>query len=1481
MFTPVFNQPQPLYFGGEQTDEFWSGKLDDVAIWTKALSGPQIANLYTKAATPLTVASVGTQRTPLASATTYGFRRAFTFTGTPSRTSLNLKLLVEDGCTVWLNGTQVYTQNDPASAGTAIATVSADIALPNSALLHGTNVIAVRVSTFAGDPDMVFGAQLTLSETLPTPADQLSGLVFNEISAAGAGFQLELANPSAVSIPLAGTSIRSSSGASYTFTTGTLGGGGYLVLSAAQLGFTPANNDKLFLFKAGGTELLDARQVTKKLRGLAAQFPGRWLYPSAATFGAANAFTFNSAIVINEIMYAQRPLTQSPFAEDSEQWVELYNRSAAPVLLTGWSFADGITFNFAAGTTLPAGGYLVVSNNSSALQAKWPSVAAVITGNFSGSIKHGGERLQLCDANGNPANEVSFHNDAPWPIPANGGGSSIELRDPRADNSRPEAWAASNEAARGSWQNFSFTAQAAPGEGSDPTQWNEFIFGLLGAGSVMIDDVSVTQAGTQLIQNGSFGSGAANWRFLGTHSRANVITDPFGSGQVLRVDATDASEHMHNHCETTLVSGGAEASINSALTYTVSFRARWVSGSNQLNSRLYFDRIAHTSLLPVAAGGGTPGAANTALVANLGPTFSGLTHSPAVPAASQPATVSVSASDPDGIAAVTLFYAVNGAAFTSLPMTAQSGGTFSANIPGQAAGAKVQFYVQAADSLGALGFAPPLGANSRALIPWDDGQARLTLNGVQPNNIRIVLKDADVTTLHTPTNVMSNERLPCTVIWNERDVYYDCGTHLHGSERGRDQPTRISYNLRFPATNLLLGAVDSLVIDRSGAGNESSEKEILIKRAITHAGGLPGSEDDLCRVIAPQSAQTGPAILGRQRIVTGEYLDSAYASGSNGELFKYELIYYPLTTVDGNHQSLKLPEPDDVRGVNVTSLGTDKEAYRWHWLISNNEVQDDYSNLMTFLTAYGRGNDAQYYSDTGALMDVSEWLRAFAIETLFGIGDNYATGSQHNFYLYHRPADGRWIFFPYDMDFTFNNDATSTMFPSGDLAKLTGTAANLRTYWAHVRDLCQTSFSSAYLTPWAQHYNNFVSEDLTQYMSYIDTRRAYALSQLGAAVPTVPFAITTPNGSAPVPTVTLAGTAWVDVAQLRLAGSSLPLAVTWTSPTTWQASVTIAPGTNLITINAFDSLGALITPPNTASVTITGSGSIVPADASNLVISEIMYHPGPPSAGEIAAGFTDGEAFEYLELQNISPSNTLSLANCAFTAGIAMTLPATTLAPGARALVVGNTAAFTHRYGTSLTLLGPGYQPGNFLSNSGDHLILLAADGQAIRNFSYDDHAPWPAAADGSGFSLVLINPATNPDHGDPASWRASIAIHGNPGTSDASTFTGDPLGDDNGDGIVNLLQYALAGSTPVTLPSGGSDGGFLTLTFCRNLAADDLVLTVQRSTDLSTWTSGSDVAFVSETPLGDGSSTCVWRSAYPLLPANPQEYLRLQVTRP
>ena len=1299
-------------------------------------------------------------------------------------------------------------------------------------------------------------------------------IVFNEISPGGSGFKLELANLTNASIDLTGMIIKSSAGVSYTLPAQSLGANGFLALTAATLGFTPISGDKLFLFKANGTDVLDSRQVTGKLRG---RSQGRWLFPASATFGSANNFNFNTAIVINEIMYHPRPLSQSPFTESTEQWVELYNRSGSSVDMSSWKLAGGISFKFPSGTSIPAGGYLVVSNNSSALQLKWPAVASKIIGNFTGSLSHKGDQVELDDASNNPVNIVNFSDGGRWAEAADGGGSSLELRDPRADNTTPEAWGASNESARGSWQTFTWQGTAT-NLNNDPTQWNEFDFGLLDNGTYLIDDISVLEnnsgSNRQVIQSGDFESGLGTWRCLGTQGHASIINDPSGSGKVLQVISTGGTEHMHNHVETTLKSAGSYITINSANTYTISFRARWVSGSNLLNTRLYFNRLAQTVVLPVADGGGTPGAPNSDAVVNLGPTYTTLTHSPAVPAAGQPATVSVVASDPDNIASVTLFYSVNGGTFTSTTMTLQNG-SYSGVVPGQASGAKVQFYVQATDALGASSFFPAGGPSSRAIIPWNDGQALLSVNGVNPTNIRIVMTPADVTTLYTTTNVMSNDPIGCTIILDESTIFYNCGIHLKGSERGRDQDTRVSFTVSFPSSQKLYGVNKSAEMDRSGGGNVTSQKEILIKHAITHAGNIPGGESDLCHVIAPLSKHTGPAILTKEEYDSA-YLDNQYASGSDGRMFKYELIYHPTTTSGGGVENLKLPEPDDVVGVGVNGLGVGKELYRWHFLNENNEDADDYSGLMTMLNAFGRSPDTQYFTDTTNMLDVPEWLRCFAIESLFGIGDNYGgDGSQHNLILYNRPSDSRWLFMPHDMDFIFNNNSSGGVIVNSDLSKLLGKPANARLYYGYLRELCLSTYNTTYLQPWAAHYTKFLNEDLTQTMSYVSTRNSTVLNTVNTAIPPVSFNITTANNTSfPGSFATITGTGWIDINSFQLAGAVDPLTATWNTTTAWQIQLPIVQGSNSFTINAYDSQGALI---GSKTVTVIGTGPLVPAAAGNLVISEFMYHPSDPTSAEVTAGYTDGDDFEFVELQNIS-SSTLDLTGVAFTVGINYTFASgTQLAPGGRLLVTNNRPGFLFRYGNSLPVAAGQYGPATKLSNSGEEIVLTDAAGRDIVRFTYSDSAPWPVDADGMGYSLVLINPTSNPDPTVVSNWRLSVGLGGNPGTTDATHFTGNPTGDDDHNGIPNFLQYALAGSTPYVIPQTLISGGHLVYQYHMNLAADDVIINAQTSTDLVNWVAlPGTYTMTGEDAVGNGTALITLTG-----PAvtEPRRYFRLILT--
>jgi len=162
---------------------------------------------------------------------------------------------------------------------------------------------------------------------------------------------------------------------------------------------------------------------------------------------------------------------------------------------------------------------------------------------------------------------------------------------------------------------------------------------------------------------------------------------------------------------------------------------------------------------------------------------------------------------------------------------------------------------------------------------------------------------------------------------------------------------------------------------------------------------------------------------------------------------------------------------------------------------------------------------------------------------------------------------------------------------------------------------------------------------------------------------------------------------------------------------------------------------------------------------TNLLITEVMYHP--PGTTNI-----DGDQFEFVELKNVSGS-TLELSGVHFTGGINYTSPVGTfLNPGQFAVFVRDPSAFTNRY-PGVPVFGT-YS--GKLSNSGETLSLVHVTEAPIFSVNYGTRPPWPAAADGTGFSLVPTNPNLNPDPNSAANWRASSAIGGSPGADDPAS---------------------------------------------------------------------------------------------------------------
>jgi hypothetical protein len=153
-----------------------------------------------------------------------------------------------------------------------------------------------------------------------------------------------------------------------------------------------------------------------------------------------------ASVVINELH------TNPDVKTELVEFVELHNCGAEDVDISGWSFTEGVFYTFPAGTTLAAGGYLVVAQDREQLKAKFGTVRValpdgLVFGPYGGALDGDGERVVLCDALGTVVDEVDYQLGFPWPtvgdsVPETspGRGSSLQLMNPRVDNDLGGSW---------------------------------------------------------------------------------------------------------------------------------------------------------------------------------------------------------------------------------------------------------------------------------------------------------------------------------------------------------------------------------------------------------------------------------------------------------------------------------------------------------------------------------------------------------------------------------------------------------------------------------------------------------------------------------------------------------------------------------------------------------------------------------------------------------------------------------------------------------------------------------------------------------------------------------------------------------------------------------------------------------------------------------------------------------------------------------
>lgn len=157
-----------------------------------------------------------------------------------------------------------------------------------------------------------------------------------------------------------------------------------------------------------------------------------------------------------------------------------------------------------------------------------------------------------------------------------------------------------------------------------------------------------------------------------------------------------------------------------------------------------------------------------------------------------------------------------------------------------------------------------------------------------------------------------------------------------------------------------------------------------------------------------------------------------------------------------------------------------------------------------------------------------------------------------------------------------------------------------------------------------------------------------------------------------------------------------------------------------------------------------------------LVFTEIMYND--PLMDDV---------IEFLEITNTGDVP-VELEGYRMSQGVDFTFPAYMLAEGASVVIAASSSELMTRFGIEALQWTEGG-----LSNSGETIELVDAQGNTVDMLTYDDSGDWTEMADGLGSSLILCDPMSDNSMG--SAWGAStygagfsledIAIRANPGS--------------------------------------------------------------------------------------------------------------------
>jgi hypothetical protein len=321
------------------------------------------------------------------------------------------------------------------------------------------------------------------------------------------------------------------------------------------------------------------------------------------------------------------------------------------------------------------------------------------------------------------------------------------------------------------------------------------------------------------------------------------------------------------------------------------------------------------------------------------------------------------------------------------------------------------FYIEASDGVATTRY--PTRLEPTAEVPERTCLVRVgdTETRTQMATYRVWMSSEVVNAFRSRPN-LSNELLDCTFVYNDSEVFYNCGIRHRGSPFLRSgtgrSPTphdRHGFRIEFPADRKFRYR-DEINLD----GMEGGGRGPLQERAcywFYEKMGLQHSRQEYVRLIMNGDMRN---VYEDVQKVDGDYVDRWFPDDSEGYLFKVD-DYFEYNAGGTSHRNLDEGLKHDSQHPLIP------ETYRWGFEKRSHREDDNWEHLFDLAAAMNMSPGTRYRETLESLMDPNHFATVLAIRHAVGDWDSYGYERGKNNYLYYAMPEGKWYLLPWDIDF--------------------------------------------------------------------------------------------------------------------------------------------------------------------------------------------------------------------------------------------------------------------------------------------------------------------------------------------------------------------------------------------------------------------------------------------------------------------------------